>query len=105
MPPPTLVVDVKVPILQKRNDVTIFKMMTDFETQPILFIPDIHFSTFQRHVSVAQSSTASPERPAGSAGGLRGAACGLRDLDDSFCCGGLVAAPLHKYASSVNLTC
>uniref|UniRef100_A0A3Q1HPZ8 Grainyhead-like transcription factor 1 n=1 Tax=Acanthochromis polyacanthus TaxID=80966 RepID=A0A3Q1HPZ8_9TELE len=44
-------VDVKVPILQKRNDVTIFKMMTDLETQPVLFIPDIHFSTFQRHVS------------------------------------------------------
>ncbi|XP_020496372.1 grainyhead-like protein 1 homolog isoform X1 [Labrus bergylta] len=42
-------VDVKVPLLQKRNDVTIFKMMTDFETQPVLFIPDIHFSTFQRH--------------------------------------------------------
>lgn len=42
-------VDVKVPILQKRNDVTIFKMMTDLETQPVLFIPDIHFSTFQRH--------------------------------------------------------
>uniref|UniRef100_A0AAQ5ZZS0 Grh/CP2 DB domain-containing protein n=1 Tax=Amphiprion ocellaris TaxID=80972 RepID=A0AAQ5ZZS0_AMPOC len=39
-------VDVKVPILQKRNDVTIFKMMTDLETQPVLFIPDIHFSTF-----------------------------------------------------------
>lgn len=45
------VVDVKVPILQKRNDVTIFKMLTDLETQPVLFIPDIHFSTFQRHVS------------------------------------------------------
>uniref|UniRef100_A0A3B4X250 Grainyhead-like transcription factor 1 n=1 Tax=Seriola lalandi dorsalis TaxID=1841481 RepID=A0A3B4X250_SERLL len=45
-------VDVKVPILQKRNDVTIFKMMTDLETQPVLFIPDIHFSTFQRHVSM-----------------------------------------------------
>lgn len=45
------VVDVKVPILQKRNDVTVFKMMTDFETQPVLFIPDIHFSSFQRHVS------------------------------------------------------
>uniref|UniRef100_A0A3B4ZQK4 Grainyhead like transcription factor 1 n=1 Tax=Stegastes partitus TaxID=144197 RepID=A0A3B4ZQK4_9TELE len=45
-------VDVKVPILQKRNDVTIFKMMTDLETQPVLFIPDIHFSAFQRHVSV-----------------------------------------------------
>ncbi|XP_029316468.1 grainyhead-like protein 1 homolog isoform X3 [Cottoperca gobio] len=42
-------VDVKVPILQKRNDVTIFKMMNDYETQPVLFIPDIHFSTFQRH--------------------------------------------------------
>ncbi|XP_039898033.1 grainyhead-like protein 1 homolog isoform X2 [Simochromis diagramma] len=41
--------DVKVPMLQKRNDVTIFKMMTDLETQPVLFIPDIHFSTFQRH--------------------------------------------------------
>ncbi|XP_034015270.1 grainyhead-like protein 1 homolog isoform X2 [Thalassophryne amazonica] len=42
-------VDVKVPVIQKRNDVTIFKMMTDLETQPVLFIPDIHFSTFQRH--------------------------------------------------------
>ncbi|XP_024271754.1 grainyhead-like protein 1 homolog isoform X2 [Oncorhynchus tshawytscha] len=42
-------VDVKVPFLQKRNDVTTFKMMSDFETQPVLFIPDIHFSIFQRH--------------------------------------------------------
>ncbi|KAA8582154.1 hypothetical protein FQN60_008894 [Etheostoma spectabile] len=42
-------VDAKIPVLQKRNDVTIFKMMTDHETQPVLFIPDIHFSTFQRH--------------------------------------------------------
>ncbi|XP_029530938.1 grainyhead-like protein 1 homolog isoform X6 [Oncorhynchus nerka] len=41
--------DVKVPILQKRNDVTSFKMMTDFETQPVLFIPDVHFSNVQRH--------------------------------------------------------
>uniref|UniRef100_A0A8C9YLN8 Grainyhead-like transcription factor 1 n=1 Tax=Sander lucioperca TaxID=283035 RepID=A0A8C9YLN8_SANLU len=46
-------VDVKIPVLQKRNDVTIFKMMTDHETQPVLFIPDIHFSTFQRHVSAS----------------------------------------------------
>lgn len=51
-----LLVDVKVPILQKRNDVTIFKMMTDFETQPVLFIPDIHFSTFQRHVSATHEN-------------------------------------------------
>uniref|UniRef100_A0A3P9Q1D9 Grainyhead-like transcription factor 1 n=1 Tax=Poecilia reticulata TaxID=8081 RepID=A0A3P9Q1D9_POERE len=43
--------DVKVPLLQKRNDVTIFKTLGDLETQPVLFIPDIHFSTFQRHVS------------------------------------------------------
>lgn len=47
------VVDMKVPILQKRNDVTIFKMMTDLETQPVLFIPDLHFSAFQRHVSAS----------------------------------------------------
>uniref|UniRef100_A0A3Q2Y6T5 Grainyhead-like transcription factor 1 n=1 Tax=Hippocampus comes TaxID=109280 RepID=A0A3Q2Y6T5_HIPCM len=50
-------VDVKVPILQKRNDVTIFKMMNDLETQPVLFIPDIHFSTFQRHVSCRTKRT------------------------------------------------
>lgn len=41
--------DAKLPMLQKRNDTTIFKMMTDLETQPVLFIPDIHFATFQRH--------------------------------------------------------
>nr|XP_055028180.1 grainyhead-like protein 1 homolog isoform X2 [Misgurnus anguillicaudatus] len=41
--------DVKVPLLHKRSDITTFKTMTDFETQPVLFIPDIHFSTFQRH--------------------------------------------------------
>ncbi|XP_043999328.1 grainyhead-like protein 1 homolog isoform X2 [Gambusia affinis] len=41
--------DVKVSLLQKRNDVTIFKTLGDLETQPVLFIPDIHFSTFQRH--------------------------------------------------------
>ncbi|XP_077946082.1 grainyhead-like protein 1 homolog isoform X2 [Gasterosteus aculeatus] len=40
--------DAKVPLLQKRNDVTFFKTMSDHETQPVLFIPDIHFSTFQR---------------------------------------------------------
>ncbi|XP_026085484.1 grainyhead-like protein 1 homolog isoform X3 [Carassius auratus] len=41
--------DVKVPLLHKRSDITVFKTMTEFETQPVLFIPDIHFSTFQRH--------------------------------------------------------
>lgn len=58
-----LVVDVKVPILQKRNDVTVFKMMTDFETQPILFIPDIHFTTFQRHVSASARHGATVTSP------------------------------------------
>ncbi|RVE57268.1 hypothetical protein OJAV_G00214580 [Oryzias javanicus] len=46
--------DVKVPMLQKRNDVTIFKMMNDHETQPVLFIPDIHFSALQRHPFAAE---------------------------------------------------
>uniref|UniRef100_A0A3Q2QEY2 Grainyhead-like transcription factor 1 n=1 Tax=Fundulus heteroclitus TaxID=8078 RepID=A0A3Q2QEY2_FUNHE len=45
--------DVKVNLLQKRNDVTIFKTLGDLETQPVLFIPDIHFSTVQRHVSAS----------------------------------------------------
>uniref|UniRef100_A0A3Q3A0C0 Grainyhead-like transcription factor 1 n=1 Tax=Kryptolebias marmoratus TaxID=37003 RepID=A0A3Q3A0C0_KRYMA len=53
--------DVKVPLLQKRNDVTIFKTMTDHETQPVLFIPDLHFSNFQRHVS----ATPKPGPPSG----------------------------------------
>uniref|UniRef100_A0AAY4AFY6 Grh/CP2 DB domain-containing protein n=1 Tax=Denticeps clupeoides TaxID=299321 RepID=A0AAY4AFY6_9TELE len=42
-------VDVKVPLVHKRSDITHFKMMTDLETQPVLFIPDIHFSNLQRH--------------------------------------------------------
>ncbi|XP_017568904.1 grainyhead-like protein 1 homolog isoform X2 [Pygocentrus nattereri] len=42
-------VDVKVPLLHKRSDITTFKMMTELETQPVLFIPDIHFANFQRH--------------------------------------------------------
>uniref|UniRef100_A0A3B4D0H7 Grh/CP2 DB domain-containing protein n=1 Tax=Pygocentrus nattereri TaxID=42514 RepID=A0A3B4D0H7_PYGNA len=46
-------VDVKVPLLHKRSDITTFKMMTELETQPVLFIPDIHFANFQRHVSIS----------------------------------------------------
>ncbi|KAL2098799.1 hypothetical protein ACEWY4_005279 [Coilia grayii] len=41
--------DVKVPLMHKRSDITIFKTMIDLETQPVLFIPDIHFTNFQRH--------------------------------------------------------
>lgn len=46
-----LVVDAKLPLMHKRSDITVFKMMGDLETQPVLFIPDIHFANFQRHVS------------------------------------------------------
>nr|XP_021322792.1 grainyhead-like protein 1 homolog isoform X2 [Danio rerio] len=48
--------DVKVPLLHKRTDMTVFRTLTDFETQPVLFIPDIHFSTFQRHAFTAEDS-------------------------------------------------
>lgn len=46
-----IVVDAKMPLMHKRSDMTVFKMMTDLDTQPVLFIPDIHFANFQRHVS------------------------------------------------------
>ncbi|XP_053565672.1 grainyhead-like protein 1 homolog isoform X2 [Bombina bombina] len=36
----------------KRTDITIFKPMMDFDTQPILFIPDVHFSNLQRATHV-----------------------------------------------------
>ncbi|MGH0134844.1 UNVERIFIED_CONTAM: hypothetical protein FKN15_011630 [Acipenser sinensis] len=43
--------DVKMPLIVKRTDITTFKAMGEFETQPILFIPDRHFANLQRHVS------------------------------------------------------
>ncbi|XP_066538992.1 grainyhead-like transcription factor 2a [Hoplias malabaricus] len=33
---------------QKKSDVTSFKYVTDLESQPVLFIPDVHFSNLQR---------------------------------------------------------
>lgn len=49
--------DVKVPMLpsHKRTDITIFKPFMDLDTQPVLFIPDVHFANLQRgaHVSKA----------------------------------------------------
>ncbi|XP_041109500.1 grainyhead-like protein 1 homolog isoform X2 [Polyodon spathula] len=41
--------DVKMPLIVKRTDITTFKTMGEFETQPILFIPDRHFANLQRH--------------------------------------------------------
>uniref|UniRef100_A0A8C6XSN9 Grainyhead like transcription factor 1 n=1 Tax=Naja naja TaxID=35670 RepID=A0A8C6XSN9_NAJNA len=42
--------DVKVPMLpsHKRTDITIFKPFMDLDTQPVLFIPDVHYSNIQR---------------------------------------------------------
>lgn len=34
--------------LQKKSDVTYFKTMPDLHSQPVLFIPDVHFANLQR---------------------------------------------------------
>ncbi|KAM6207879.1 grainyhead-like protein 1 homolog isoform 3-T3 [Sarcoramphus papa] len=46
--------DVKVPTLpsHKRTDITIFKPFMDLDTQPVLFIPDVHFANLQRGAHV-----------------------------------------------------
>ncbi|XP_075454461.1 grainyhead-like protein 1 homolog isoform X1 [Ascaphus truei] len=48
------VADVKGPLLpsHKRTDITIFKPMQDHDTQPVLFIPDVHFANLQRTAHV-----------------------------------------------------
>uniref|UniRef100_A0A8D0HKG1 Grainyhead like transcription factor 1 n=1 Tax=Sphenodon punctatus TaxID=8508 RepID=A0A8D0HKG1_SPHPU len=42
--------DVKVPMLpsHKRTDITVFKPFMDLDTQPVLFIPDVHLASLQR---------------------------------------------------------
>uniref|UniRef100_A0A8D0BA12 Grh/CP2 DB domain-containing protein n=1 Tax=Salvator merianae TaxID=96440 RepID=A0A8D0BA12_SALMN len=46
--------DVKVPMLpsHKRTDITVFKAFMDLDTQPVLFIPDVHYSNIQRAAHV-----------------------------------------------------
>ncbi|XP_060052302.1 grainyhead-like protein 2 homolog isoform X2 [Erinaceus europaeus] len=34
--------------LQKKSDITYFKIMPDLHSQPVLFIPDVHFANLQR---------------------------------------------------------
>uniref|UniRef100_A0A670KAB3 Grainyhead like transcription factor 2 n=1 Tax=Podarcis muralis TaxID=64176 RepID=A0A670KAB3_PODMU len=34
--------------LQKKSDITYFKTMADLDSQPVLFIPDVHFGNLQR---------------------------------------------------------
>ncbi|KAM4771935.1 grainyhead-like protein 1 homolog [Rhinophrynus dorsalis] len=36
----------------KRMDITVFKPMLDLDTQPVLFIPDVHFTNLQRTTHV-----------------------------------------------------
>uniref|UniRef100_A0A4W4FQB9 Grainyhead-like transcription factor 2a n=1 Tax=Electrophorus electricus TaxID=8005 RepID=A0A4W4FQB9_ELEEL len=38
--------------LMKKSEITFFKSMTDLESQPVLFIPDVHFSNIQRAADV-----------------------------------------------------
>lgn len=35
-------------LTQKRPDITLFKTLTDLESQPVLFIPDVHLNNLQR---------------------------------------------------------
>ncbi|XP_072535269.1 grainyhead-like transcription factor 2a [Salminus brasiliensis] len=35
-------------LMQKKSDIALFKAMLDLESQPVLFIPDVHFSNLQR---------------------------------------------------------
>ncbi|XP_060778097.1 grainyhead-like transcription factor 2a isoform X2 [Neoarius graeffei] len=44
-------------LLQKRSDITHFKSITDLESQPVLFIPDVHFSNMQRAAQMFGYST------------------------------------------------
>ncbi|XP_068136413.1 grainyhead-like protein 1 homolog isoform X2 [Hyperolius riggenbachi] len=48
------VTDVKGALLptHKRTDITVFKPMQDMDTQPVLFIPDVHFANLQRTTHV-----------------------------------------------------
>uniref|UniRef100_A0A7M4FT16 Grainyhead like transcription factor 2 n=1 Tax=Crocodylus porosus TaxID=8502 RepID=A0A7M4FT16_CROPO len=41
--------------LQKKSDITYFKTMTDLDSQPVLFIPDVHFGNLQRTGQVGSS--------------------------------------------------
>ncbi|XP_078072857.1 grainyhead-like transcription factor 2b isoform X2 [Mustelus asterias] len=47
---------------QKRSDATFFKTMTDLDSQPVLFIPDIHFGNLQRSGQMYSVSTDDMER-------------------------------------------
>ncbi|XP_076188909.1 grainyhead-like protein 1 homolog isoform X1 [Aptenodytes patagonicus] len=72
--------DVKVPMLpsHKRTDITIFKPFMDLDTQPVLFIPDVHFANLQRGAHVLP--VASEELDGESSSLKRGAYIGEEDF-------------------------
>ncbi|XP_007886149.2 grainyhead-like transcription factor 2b [Callorhinchus milii] len=47
---------------QKKNDTTFFKTMTDLDSQPVLFIPDVHFGNLQRSGQMYSVATDDMER-------------------------------------------
>ncbi|XP_062265805.1 grainyhead-like transcription factor 2b [Platichthys flesus] len=49
----------------KKSDATYFKTMTDLESQPVLFIPDVHFGNLQRAGQVFTFNTEEIERDGG----------------------------------------
>ncbi|XP_077344894.1 grainyhead-like protein 1 homolog [Lithobates pipiens] len=62
--------DVKGALLpsHKRTDITVFKPMQDMDTQPVLFIPDVHFANLQRTTHVLPLS---PEEMDGESSGMK----------------------------------
>ncbi|XP_040204550.1 grainyhead-like protein 1 homolog isoform X3 [Rana temporaria] len=64
------VTDVKGGLLasHKRTDITVFKPMQDMDTQPVLFIPDVHFANLQRTTHVLPLS---PEEMDGESSGMK----------------------------------
>ncbi|KAM4693837.1 grainyhead-like protein 1 homolog isoform 2-T2 [Discoglossus pictus] len=64
------VTDVKGNLLpsHKRTDITVFKPMIDFDTQPVLFIPDVHFANLQRTTHVVPIA---PEEMEGESSGMK----------------------------------
>uniref|UniRef100_A0A8B9PK49 Grainyhead like transcription factor 1 n=1 Tax=Apteryx owenii TaxID=8824 RepID=A0A8B9PK49_APTOW len=72
--------DVKVPMLpsHKRTDITVFKPFMDLDTQPVLFIPDVHFANLQRGAHVLP--VASEELEGESSNLKRGAYIGEEDF-------------------------
>ncbi|XP_039593582.1 grainyhead-like transcription factor 2b isoform X2 [Polypterus senegalus] len=48
--------------LSKKGDITYFKTMSDLDSQPVLFIPDVHFGNLQRSGQVFAFNTDDMER-------------------------------------------